>query len=37
MKTIHDVLRHYLAIDDRLADAAIAKLKLWMEQEGIAI
>lgn len=25
MKTIHDVLRHYLAIDDRLADAAIAK------------
>lgn len=37
MKTIHDVLRHYLAIDDRLADAAIAKLKIWMEQEGIAI
>jgi len=37
LKTIHDVLRHYLAIDDRMADAAIAKLKIWMEQEGIAI
>jgi hypothetical protein len=28
LKTIHDVLRHYLAIDDRMADAAIAKLKV---------
>ena len=37
LETIHKVLAHYLAIDDRMADAAIAKLKIWMEQEGIAI
>lgn len=37
LKTIHEVLRHYLALDDRMADAAIAKLKIWMADEGIAI
>lgn len=37
LETIHKVLAHYLALDDRMADAAIAKLKTWMEQEGIAI
>lgn len=37
LKTIHEVLRHYLALDDRMADAAIAKLKIWMAAESIAI
>lgn len=37
LDTVHDVLKHYLALDDRMADAAIDKLKFWMEQEGIAV
>lgn len=37
METIHKVLAHYLAIDDRMADSAIARLKTWMQDEGIAI
>lgn len=37
LETIHKVLAHYLALDDRMADAAIAKLKVWMEKEGIAV
>lgn len=37
LETIHQVLKHYLALDDRMADNAIARLKAWMEQEGIAI
>ncbi|HRN83246.1 MAG TPA: hypothetical protein PK857_00380 [Hyphomicrobium sp.] len=37
MTTIHEVLKHYLALDDRMADAAIGKLKVWMAEEGIAI
>jgi integrase len=37
LETIHKVLAHYLALDDRMADAAIARLKVWMEEEGIAI
>lgn len=37
METIHSVLKHYLALDDRMATAAIAKLKIWMQEEGIAL
>lgn len=37
LDTIHKVLAHYLALDDRMADAAIARLKAWMAAEGIAI
>ncbi len=37
MQTIHHVLTHYLALDDRMADAAIERLKVWMVEEGIAI
>lgn len=37
METIHSVLVHYLALDDRMATAAIAKLKHWMATEGIAL
>lgn len=37
LETIAAVLQHYLALDDRMADAGIDKLKLWMEREGIAV
>ena len=37
MKTITEVLKHYLALDETMADQAIARLKRWMEEEGIAI
>lgn len=37
LETVHAVLKHYLALDDRMADAAIAKLKLYMAEEGIAV
>jgi integrase len=31
------IMRHYMAIDDRMADSAIEKLKAWMAEEGIAV
>ncbi|WP_414462916.1 tyrosine-type recombinase/integrase [Hyphomicrobium sp. DY-1] len=37
LDTIHKVLKHYLAVNDRMADAAIAKVRAWMEREGIAL
>lgn len=37
LETVHQVLKHYLALDDRMAVAAIAKLKSWMQEEGIAL
>ena len=37
MQTIHQVLEHYLAIDDRMAAAGITRLKTWMADEGIAL
>ncbi len=37
LETVHKVLKHYLALDDRMADAGIAKLKNWMAEEGIAV
>jgi hypothetical protein len=37
METVHQVLKHYLALDDRMATAGIDRLKDWMKEEGIAI
>jgi hypothetical protein len=37
LASIHNVLKHYLAITPELADAAIAKLVAWMEREGMAV
>jgi hypothetical protein len=37
MQTVHSVLAHYLALDDRMATAAIDRLRTWMDEEGIAI
>lgn len=37
LETVHQVLKHYLALDDRMAVAAIDKLQSWMDAEGIAI
>jgi hypothetical protein len=37
LASIHDILKHYLAVTPELGDAAIAKLTAWMEREGIAI
>jgi len=36
-KSIHDILKHYLAITPELADSAIEKLMAWMESEGMAV
>lgn len=37
LATVHDVLAHYLALDDALAASGIDRLKAWMTEEGIAI
>jgi hypothetical protein len=37
MQTVHSVLAHYLALDDRMATSAIDRLRAWMTDEGIAI
>ncbi len=34
---ITSVIKHYLALNNELADAAIAKLTAWMAREGIAL
>ncbi len=37
LKTMHSTLKRYLELNERHADAAIAKLEVWLEQEGIAL
>jgi hypothetical protein len=37
LTSIHNILKHYLAITPELGDAAIAKLVAWMEREGIVV
>lgn len=37
LETVHQVLQHYLALDDRMAASGIERLKTWMAEEGIAI
>ena len=35
LRSIHDILKHYLAITPELADTAIAKLVRWMDKQGM--
>ncbi len=37
LKSIHDIMKHYLAITPELGDAGIRKFTAWMEREGIAV
>jgi len=37
LETVHQVLKHYLALDERSAAAGIERLKVWMAEEGIAV
>lgn len=37
LTSITEVLKHYLAIDDAMADTAIERLKTWMSEEGIRL
>lgn len=37
LASIHNILKHYLAITPELADSAISKLIAWMGREGMAV
>ncbi len=37
MQSVTQVLAHYLALDERMADAGIERLRTWMSEEGIAV
>lgn len=37
LRSIHQILQHYLAITPELADAAIAKLVAWMDKERMVV
>ena len=37
IKSVHQVLEHYMALDEAMADRAIDRLKVWMQDQGIAI
>ena len=37
LKTIQQIMKHYLVMQPEMADAAIRKLNVWMEQQGIAL
>ncbi|WP_398473375.1 hypothetical protein [Tardiphaga sp.] len=37
LKSIYDILKHYLALDGHLADSAVRKLVDYMEREGMAV
>jgi integrase len=37
MKSIYSILKHYLQIDEKLADSAIGKLLDYMDREGLAV
>lgn len=36
LKTAHDILKHYLALNQDMADAAITKLTEWFDKEELA-
>jgi hypothetical protein len=36
LKTAHDILKHYLALNQDMADAAITKLANWFDKEKLA-
>jgi hypothetical protein len=37
LKTIQDIMKHYLVMQPEMADSAIRKLNAWIAKEGIAI
>lgn len=37
LRSIHSILKHYLALDEHLADSAVAKLVKWMDEQGMAV
>jgi hypothetical protein len=37
LETVHQVLKHYLALDDAMARAGIERLVTWLKEQGIAI
>jgi hypothetical protein len=37
LASIHNIMKHYLAITPELGDVAIDKVVAWMEREGIAV
>lgn len=37
VESIHTVLKHYLALDEAMADRAIERLQAWMAEQGIAV
>jgi hypothetical protein len=37
LKTIQEIMKHYLVMQPEMADAAIAKLNAWMESENIGL
>jgi hypothetical protein len=37
LTSIHNIMKHYLAVTPELGDAAIAKLMAWMEREGVQV
>lgn len=37
LRSIHTILKHYLQIDEHLADSAVAKLVAHMEREGLQL
>ncbi|MGJ0393006.1 MAG: tyrosine-type recombinase/integrase [Methylocystis sp.] len=37
LKTVHEILKHYLALDSRSADRAMAKLEAFLEKEGVKV
>ena len=37
LATVHSILKHYLVLDEQMADAGIERLKAWMAAEGLAV
>ncbi len=37
LKTVQQIMKHYLVMQPEMADAAIRKLNAWMNKEGIAL
>ncbi len=37
LQSVHQVLKHYMALDEAMADRAIERLQVWMQEQGIAV
>lgn len=37
LQSVHQVLKHYMALDEAMADRAIERLQAWMAEQGIAV